>query len=295
MPGPLAILTRINLDDLVASFGWQERPFLAAAARLLFRGPARKFARQMVAFDAAVGAEGLPEAARHMLPGYVRELRVYGAENLPGSGPLLVLSNHPGMTDTLCLFAAIGRPDLRIIALDRPFLQALPETTRHLLFIGDEPSQRLGAVRRASAHLRQGGALLTFPAGQIEPDPQVYPGAQATLDGWSDSTGVFLRFAPETRLVPAVVRGVLWEKAVRHPLTRLRPAGEEREKLGAAFQLLAQILFDLRPVTVSVQFGRPLTVAGLGTTELPALQAALLEGMRSLLGSPPNGPERRPG
>lgn len=284
------MLTRINLDDLVASFGWQERPLLAAAARLVFRGPARKFARQMVGFDAAVRRRGLPEAARRLLAGYVREVRLFGREHLPRTGPLLVLSNHPGMSDTVCLFAAIDRADLRIIALDRPFLQALPDTTRHLFFIGDEPAERLGAVRKATAHLRTGGALLTFPAGKIEPDPDVYPGAEVALAGWSDSTGVFLRFAPETRLLPALVRGVLWERAVRHPLTRLRPAGEEREKLAAAFQLLAHLLFDLRPVMVSVQFGPPLTAAELGSADLPVIQAALLERMRALVRTPPEGP-----
>jgi len=38
----LDILTEINLDDLAASFGWQNSPRLAGTLRRLFRGPARK-------------------------------------------------------------------------------------------------------------------------------------------------------------------------------------------------------------------------------------------------------------
>ena len=106
------------------------------------------------------------------------------------------------MTDTLCLFAAINRPDLRIIALDRPFLHSLPNVSRQLFFISDDSKERLSAVRKAAAHLRAGGAVLTFPAGKIEPDHQVYPGALELLYRWTDSAGVFLRFAPETRILP---------------------------------------------------------------------------------------------
>jgi hypothetical protein len=144
------------------------------------------------------------------------------------------------MTDTLCLFAAINRPELRSIALDRPFLQSLPNVSRQLFFISDEPAERLGAVRKAAAHLRGGGALLTFPAGRIEPDPRVYPGAVESLNTWTDSAGVFLRFAPETRILPMLVSNVLWKKVVSNPITKLKKDREDREKLGAAFQLLAQ-------------------------------------------------------
>jgi 1-acyl-sn-glycerol-3-phosphate acyltransferase len=287
MTDTLASLTDINLDDLVSSFGWQGSPRLAAVLRAVFHAPAEKFAHQMVDFDRAVDAFGLDEGARRTLPIFVNGLRVFGQEHLAGPSPLLVLSNHPGMTDTLCLFAAIQRPDLRIIALDRPFLQSLPAVRRRLFFIDDDPARRMGVVRQAAAHLKQGGALLTFPAGEIEPDPDVYPGAAEALDGWTDSAGVFARFAPGTRIVPALVRGVLWEKAVKHPLTRLKRSRFEREKLGAALQLLWQLLFDLHPARVTVQFAPPVTAAEVGSTDAAALHAAVLGRMRALLDNPP--------
>ncbi len=285
----LKTLTKINLDDLAAAFGWQGSPFARRALTAVFRGMARKFAGQMLAYDARVGQVGLAEGARQTLPGYVRGLQVYGRELLPAAGPTLFLSNHPGMSDTLCLFAAVARADLKIIALRRPFLQALPATTGHLIFLDDDPAQRMGAVRQAAAHLRAGGAVLTFPAGEIEPDPDVYTGALESLAGWTDSTGVFARFARELQIVPVLVRGVLWDRAVRHPLTRLKSTREERERLGAAFQLLAQILFDVKPVAVRVAFARPIGLAEVGSTDTAAIQAAVLGRMRQLLESPAAG------
>lgn len=288
MPDNLSLLTHVNLDDLVSAFGWQNSPRLAAALRTVFRPTAEKFARQMLAFDSLVGDVGLQQAARHALQQYLRAEHVFGVENIPPTGPVLLLSNHPGMVDTLALFAAIARNDLRIIALNRPFLQALPHTSTKLFYVSDNPGERMAVVRKVSGYLRNGGAVLTFPAGRIEPDPAVYPGARQSLETWTDSAGVFLRFAPETQIVPALVSSVLWDKAVRHPLTMLKPPGEEREKLGAAFQLLAHIMFDIRPLTVRVQFGAPLSVDEIGSTNVEAIHAAVVRRMSDLLQAPPD-------
>ena len=280
-------LTEINLDDLVSSFGWQNQPVPAALLRWVFRAPAAKFARMMLAFDALVGQESLPTGARETLKGFSNSLEVFGQENIPANGPVLFLSNHPGMVDTLALFAAINRPDLKIIALNRPFLLSLPNTASHLLFLSDDPGERLKAVRQASSHLREGGAVLTFPAGHIEPDPMVYPGALESLKDWLDSSGVFIRFAPETRIVPVVVSGVLWDRAVKFPLTRIKPTRDERERLGAALQLLAHIMFNAHPLHIRLQFARPITLAELGSKEMSVVHASILERMRGLLQDQP--------
>jgi hypothetical protein len=282
-------LTEINLDDLVTAFGWQKHVFPREFLRLVFRRAAAKFADRMASFDQQVGLAGLPEGARQSAYRFVKNIRVFGSENLLSSGPVLYLSNHPGMTDTLCLFTALSRPDLRIIALRRPFLQALPNISRQLIYVSDAAVDRMAAVRKASGHLRDGGALLTFPAGQIEPDPDVYPGAGESLNRWLDSAGVFIRFAPETKIVPILVRNVLWDKAVRHPLTHLRPSREERERLGASLQLLLQMLFNLMPVTVRLQVAPPIGLGEVGSTDTAAIHAVVLERMRSLIQNPPLG------
>jgi hypothetical protein len=145
----LETLTNINLDDLVAAFGWQSSSLPAMFLRQIFHSPAKRFARQMVEFDAAVGLSGLVEGARAAQRYYARQLSVHQSERIP-AGSFLALSNHPGMTDTLSLFCALARPDSRIIALQRPFLEALPNVARHLFYVDDDPAKRLGLVRRVA-------------------------------------------------------------------------------------------------------------------------------------------------
>ncbi len=285
---PLDTLTQINLDDLVSSFGWQGRPMLARLLRILFRSPARTFARQMVDFDAAVGRVGLVEAARSLQSQYARQVTIHGADLLPDSA-FLALSNHPGMTDTLSLFLALARPDLKIIALDRPFLTALPETSQRLFYVRDDSAARMGLVRQVSAHLKNGGAALTFPAGHIEPDPNIYPGALESLNDWTDSVGVFVRMAPETAVVPLLVRGVLWERTARHWLVNLKKDREDRERLAAALQLLAHVALRQKDVHVQVQIGRPIRARELGSTDTTVIHQVVLAEMRRLIQNPPTG------
>jgi hypothetical protein len=284
---PQIALTNINLDDLVAAFGWQNYRLPSNLLRRLFYAPARKFAEQILDFDHHIGIGDLPKAARHSLNYFIRGLEIFGHEQLPKSGPLLFLSNHPGMTDTLCLFTAIARPDLRIFALDRPFLQSLPNMSRQLLYLSDDPEKRSHAVRHAASHLRNGGAVLTFPAGTIEPDPDVYEGAIEALDTWTDSAGVFMRFAPQTKIVPVLVRRVLWDKAVKNPLTMMRFKRKDRERLGTSLQLLSNLIFDTRPVTARVQFGRPIGADEVGPKDMAAIHTLVLERMRGLIENPP--------
>lgn len=283
----LASLTEINLDDLVVSFGWQDRPCLSRILRCVFFGAARRFARQMIDFDLAVGAYGLPHASRKMLGQFAREVRIF-AHPLP-EGPFLALSNHPGIADTLALFASLKRPDLKIIAIDRPFLQALPNISQRLFYVTEDPAMRMALLRRVSGHLRSGGAALTFPAGQIEPDPDVYPGAIEALERWTESAGVFLRMAPETAILPVLVRGVIWKRTANHPLTHLKKNRQDKEKLAAALQLLAHVMWNAKPVSVRIQVGIPLTVKSLGTTQGKAIHQAVLQEMRRLVQTPPAG------
>lgn len=281
-------LTQINLDDLVSSFGWQNQPLLASLLRQSFMKPARTFANQMVDFDAPVATCGLAEASRLTLRHYVRDIRIFGADRIP-AGPFLALSNHPGMSDTLSLFVALNRPDLKIIAFNRPFLNALPNVSKQLLYLTDDPASRVTLIRQMSMHLRNGGAALTFPAGHIEPDPDIHDGALESLASWTDSAGVFIRMAPETGVLPVLVRGVVWKKAAHHPLTYLKRTRAEREKLAGALQLLAHAIWNVKPVTVRVQMGKPIYAKDLGTTNIRVIHQAVLQEMKQLIQNPPEG------
>lgn len=285
MTSQIETLTEINLDDLVNSFGWQNSPLLARLLRILFRKPAEIFARHVVEYDDIVGSQGIVAGSWNLTRRYVKDLRILNADRVPDSA-FLALSNHPGMTDTLALFAALNRDDLHIIALDRPFLNSLPHTTRQLFYVYDDPAKRMTLVRQVSAHLKKGGATLTFPAGHIEPDPDVYPGAVESLKEWTDSVGVFLRMAPEAAILPVLTRNVVAKKYANHWLLSIKKTREEKEKLATALQLLGMILFNEKPVTVTVQIGRPIYAKDLGTTNGDVIHQAVLAEMKRLIENP---------
>jgi len=241
-----------------------------------------------VEFDEAVAARGLTEAARLTQRHFVRSVRVFGLELVPASA-FLALSNHPGMSDTLSIFGALNRTDLKIIALDRPFPMALPNMSRQLFFVREDPAARMTLVRQVSGHLRSGGAALTFPAGHIEPDPDVYPGAVESLQNWTDSVGVFIRMAPETAILPIFVRGVIWDKTAKHWLLAIKKTRQERETLAAALQLLAHVVFKQNDVHVRVQIGKPIYAKELGTTDTQVIHQAVWAEMKRLIENPPEG------
>jgi len=284
----LDALTQINLNDLVSSFGWEEQPLLASILRRIFIRPARTFAQYMVDFDNATGHLGLAEASKQTLRAhYVKDVRVYGNENIPANAPTLFLSNHPGMVDTLALFSAINRPDLRIIAVHRPFLRSLVNVSQQLSYISDDGDERIRTTREISSHLRKGGSALTFPAGEIEPDPAVYDDAEDSLNNWMDSAGVFIRFARDLKIVPVLVSGVIWDKAVRNFITRLKRTRFERDKLATAIQSFPMMSYNGRPTTVHVQFAKPITLDEVGSTDTRAIHDVITARMRGLIHNKP--------
>jgi 1-acyl-sn-glycerol-3-phosphate acyltransferase len=248
-------LTQVCVDDLISAFGlggvWHGRVLMVAISRLL----ARRLARQILTYDQIVGESGLGPGGAWALKKLSRHSKIEGQENVPREGPLLLVSNHPGLADAVALFAATPRDDLRVIAADRPFLDALPNTSRHLMTVAETPGGRSRVARAAARHLRSGGSVLTFPGGRIEPDPAVLPGAVAALDRWSASADLFGRLVRGLAIVPVVVSGVISPSALRNPLTRLRRSTRDREWLAATLQVLIPAL---RNVDVRVEFGHPI-------------------------------------
>lgn len=282
-PSQLNTLIQVNIQDFLTSFGLENLRWGRVALEALCYLPARRFALQMAEFDRKVGEEGLLQASRTALGGFVSRLEVVGQEHIPANGPLLVLSNHPGMSDTLALFASLARPDLRIVAAERPFLNALTNVSRQLIYVPEEAGRRMGVVRNVVSHLRRGGAVLTFPAGEIEPDPACMPGAVESLGSWSESIAVFARLAPETSIVVAIVSGVIWPRSLTHPLTYLRKAQKERERIAASLQILAQMLRPSLRLPVRVAFGPALRLDALGQGDSAALMAAVTGQARQLM------------
>lgn len=225
-------------DDLMRGLGLLDTPF----GRLLHpvvTPLVGEFADSVLQFDREVGQLGWGPAADRFLKGWDVQLSLAG-EPLPSEGPLLLLSNHPGLTDSLALMSTLNRNDLTFYAHSNPFLEALPEVRRRLLLLDREQAILPSHLRRGIHHLKAGGALALYPAGKIEPDPSLHPDAFSSLDHWSSSMAFFAKQVPEARLAMVLVRGCISPLAQKHWLTRLRRTRAAREELAAMLQVVVR-------------------------------------------------------
>jgi 1-acyl-sn-glycerol-3-phosphate acyltransferase len=222
---------------MLRGFGISRPPWLHGLATILARPAARRFARQLLTFDALVGTSGLPTASAWICSHFAPGLDILGYPP-PNTGPLLVVANHPGLLDAAALMTTLNRSDLKVIAIARPLLRALPHTRATIIPVGTTVQHRMNAVRHAMRHLQQGGAILTFPAGRIEPDPAHDLTAIASLTAWSASLDLFGRIAIGLPVVTAIVSHVQAPAALHHPLTRLRRNPADRQWLAAILQVL---------------------------------------------------------
>lgn len=290
-PDQLDALTCLNIADLLTSFKLDHIRRGRRLLELLCWPAARRFAHQILAYEQMVGTVGMHLGASWIVHTFARRLEITGAELVPARGPLLVLSNHPGMSDAMALFAALRRPDLKVIAAERKLLRLLPNISRHLVFIPEgegESRGRMAGVRAIAAHVRHGGAALIYPAGKIEPDPLVMPDALDALARWSDSVTVFARLAPEALVLPVAVGGTISAAALRNPITRLYRARRDREWAAATLQVL---LPAYRPPVVRVVFAAPFHAAELAALgDPPAIMRAITgrvaEAMRRMQRAP---------
>jgi len=275
-PEQIEALTRVCVNDLLSAFGLgglhRGRHLLERLSRI----PAHRIACQIATYDQIVGEAGLAAGGAWALERMVRRVDIEGQERVPREGSLLIVSNHPGLSDAAALFTAIARPDLRVIAAKWPLLDALPNTSRSLITVAKGSANRFGVLRAAARHLRHGGAVLNFPAGRMEPDPAVLRGGVAALERWSTSVDLFARLVPDLTVVPVAVSGVFSPIALRNPLTYLRRREADRWWLASNLQML---LPGLRNVTTRVMFGAAIRTADSGV----AVSDRVLAEMRPMI------------
>jgi putative hemolysin len=189
--------------------------------------------------------------------------------NIPSSGPLIVVANHPfGALDGLLMLATIGRVRGDLKLLGNGLLRYIAPLRDRLLLV-DVFGPRSSAVRRNSAALRaamrwleDGGCLGVFPAGEV---------AHHQRDGrivdspWQD-TAAELALRTRATVVPVFFSGQnsrLFRIAGRiHPLLRTA--------------LLPRELWAKRHSTVHIRIGEAIAPATFAHERTAAARTQVL-------------------
>lgn len=257
-------LSDVLLDEVVNAVGLRRTIAARRTFGLFLRRATDRLAAIGLTANRIVRTDGFPQACAWMMSHWVRDVRTRGAENIPPQGPLLVVSNHVGAYDILVVPSQINRPDLHIISSDIPYLKNLPDASRHLIFLSDDPLDRMHAARSGMRHLQEGGSVLLFGTGLIDPDPAFSSEAARRIEHWSPSIDLFLKIIPQTRVVLAIASGFLTKRWLTHPLTRLRPPGWERQRIAEFGQVIQQLFFPGRLfVSPAVSFSQPVGIETL--------------------------------
>ena len=214
---------------------------------------------------------------------------------IPAKGPLVVVANHPfGGLDGLALTALLQRvrPDVKVLA--NQLLRIVPELGEIMLFVdafGGPAGVRcnLATMRRALQWVRDGGALVVFPAGEVS---SLEPRTGEVADPpWSPAVARLIRTTGAT-VLPAFFAGrnsLLFQMAgLIHP--RLRTA------------LLPRELLRQRGGQVRVAIGRPISPKKMAEFESDEELASFLRlrthvlagriGRRSVPGRQSSAPRR---
>jgi putative hemolysin len=179
--------------------------------------------------------------------------------HIPGAGGVIIAANHPhGAADGLVLASLVHRvrPDVRM--LTNYVLSRIPELRDRCFFVDPFGGAHAAARSRAglrAAHmwLRDGGALILFPAGEVAHERAT---ADTPVDSaWNQSVGR-LALATGARVVPTFIAGR--NSRSFYAAGRIHPA--------LRTVLLARELLKKRGQSIRVSFGQPLS-SSLLTTE----------------------------
>lgn len=121
--------------------------------------------------------------------------------NIPKTGPVVIVANHPhGLVDGMILAEIVGRVRQDFKILTRSLLTNVPIIQYHMLPVAfpHEPNalkMNIEMRKLAMDHLKDGGVIILFPAGQV-----------ATSPGWFDE-------AVEADWLPFTAKMILKSKA----------------------------------------------------------------------------------
>jgi len=271
----IEVLSKFITDEIFKMFKVSPQSWVRQTFGPLFKTPARRFAQVADTFDRYVAEYGFREAAMRILPVFAQGFEAHNVDNIPREGPLLITSNHPGVCDSLVIAASIPRPDLKIVAADNPFIAGVRHAAENLIYTTLDVHERMMVVRKVIRHLQDGGAVLIFPSGSIDPDPALSPEASDDLGNWSPSLELMLRHVPQTRVLLTIVSDVLSAQWRWNPFVRLLGDDHKQRSVAEVLQVIQQMIFpNSVHVTPRLSFANPLT-----TEDLAAMGQGMLDGL----------------
>ncbi len=279
-------LTKILLEDIKTSANLGGRRIISWMIDTFGYRSAGRLADLLARIDEQLPESSLQETAERTVNTLADGFIVDSQGKIPAEGPLLVVANHPGLIDILGVLAVLKREDIKVVAQQKGFMHVLRNINRHMLTIEPDSTFKLSAIREIIRALNEGMAVVIFPKGQLEPDPALMDGAIESLQGWSDSIGVFLNKVPETALLPVLVSGVVTERAFNSRFAQIGWNQKRRHQFAMARQFLAQRVSrdPAWKIPLQIDIGRPKLPAELSPDLDPRkLNLAMIEEMSNLL------------
>ena len=250
------------IDEIVYALGAKKDGILRSVLAPLLKNPATKFAKILADFYDGVITKSPSQGAIDTLPKFNVEVTRSGHPEIPMSGPHLLISNHPGGLDSVAILSCIPRADIKVLVSDVLLMRKLDYLNRHAIFVDFKTVGGMSALRDAISHLNQGGILLLFARGEVEPDPACFSGAVESIEKWSPSIEIMLRKSPLTSVQILSVSGAILPKFAFHPLTRLRRRPETRQKLAEVMQMVTSLYYPEKAKTlINIRFSEVLKAA----------------------------------
>jgi putative hemolysin len=116
--------------------------------------------------------------------------------DFPKTGPLIIVANHPyGILDPCILSRYVGRQRSDLKIMTNSLLAVMPEVKEHGIMVnpfgGQEAArENLNGMRAALTHLKAGGAMIIFPAGEVS---AYKPGKGIEEAPWTRHLGSLVR------------------------------------------------------------------------------------------------------
>jgi hypothetical protein len=244
------ILFDTVIDEIAYALGAKKDGVIRHLLAPLLRNPATKLAKILAEFYDKVVNKSPSQGAIDTLPKFNVEVQRSGHPAMPMSGSHLLISNHPGGLDSVGILSCIPRADIKVLVSDVLLMRKLDYLNRYAIFVDFKTVGGMSALRDAISHLNQGGVLLLFARGEVEPDPACFPGAVESIEKWSPSLEIMLRKSPLTTVQILSVSGAILPRFAFHPLTRLRKRQETRQKLAEFMQAITSLYYPKKVQTI---------------------------------------------